>query len=79
MTGGLKILKGRKERLFTTLSRVSSSGQLSKVVLGCVTDWQQETRGLFPFWSRAAGHAIRSIHIGGNRVPEAQSTSGKRT
>jgi hypothetical protein len=21
--------------------------QLSKVVLGCVTDWQQETRGLF--------------------------------
>ena len=47
VTGGLKILKGRKERLFTTLSRVSSSGQLSKVVLGCVTDWQQETRGLF--------------------------------
>jgi len=23
------------------------SRQLSKVVLGCVTDWQQETRGLF--------------------------------
>jgi hypothetical protein len=43
VTGGLKAPKRRKEWFFTTLSRVSSS----KVVLGYVTDWQQETRGLF--------------------------------
>ena len=47
VTGGLKVPKHRKEWFFTTLRRVSSSRQLSKVVLGCVTDWQQETRGLF--------------------------------
>jgi hypothetical protein len=39
--------KRRKEWFFTTSSRVSCPRQLSKVVLGCVTDWQQETRGLF--------------------------------
>jgi len=47
VTGRLKVLKRRKEWFFTTLSRVSCPRQLSKVVLGCVTDWQQETRGLF--------------------------------
>jgi hypothetical protein len=47
VTARLKVPKRRKERFFTTLRRVSSSRQLSKVVLGCVTDWQQETRGLF--------------------------------
>jgi hypothetical protein len=47
VTGGLKAPKRRKEWFFTTLSRVSSSRQLSKVVLGCMTDWQQETSGLF--------------------------------
>ena len=36
-----------KDRFFTTLTRVSCPRQLSKVVLGCVTDWQQEARGLF--------------------------------
>jgi hypothetical protein len=47
VTGRLKVLKRRKEWFFTTLSRVSCRRQLSKVVLGCVTDWQQGTRGLF--------------------------------
>jgi len=47
VTGELKVPKRRKEWFFTTSSRVSCPRQLSKVVLGCVTDWQQETRGLF--------------------------------
>jgi hypothetical protein len=47
VTGVLKVPKRRKERFVTTLRRVSCPRQLSKVVLGCVTDWQQETRGLF--------------------------------
>lgn len=33
-------MKRRKERFFTTLSGVLCSRQLSKVVLGCVTDWK---------------------------------------
>ena len=47
VTGALKLPKCGKEWLFTTLSGVPSSRQLSKVVLGCVIDRQQETRGLF--------------------------------
>ena len=47
VTGRLKVLKRRKEWFFTTLSRVSCPRHLSEVVLGCVTDWQQETRRLF--------------------------------
>ena len=43
----VKNIETQERTVFTTLSRVSCLRQLSKVVLGCVTDWQQETRGLF--------------------------------
>jgi hypothetical protein len=47
VTRGLKVPKRTKEWFFTALSGVLCSRQLSKVVLGCVTDWQQETRGIY--------------------------------
>ena len=69
VTGRLKVLRRRKEWFFTTLCRVSCPRQLSKVVLGCVTDWQQETRGLFRMESfygdrPSLWHQARSPTIG---------------
>ena len=46
--------------------------------LGCVTDWQQETRGLF-LWPEYRDILLGSTRNGGHRWPVARSTSGKHT
>jgi hypothetical protein len=45
--GRVKSAEAQERMVFHNIESCIMPRQLSKVVLGCVTDWQQETRGLF--------------------------------